>query len=561
MTNNRPKILIVDDKNRYVTLAHELLRDYDYATRCELRGPCWECELRKSCSLTHSHDWSETVSALAKHRDVDVVLLDVTFDLPVERLLLSADRDLEKSRRLQGIEILRKIRQTYGNLPVILMTSMEELRFEDAAEELQVDEFVTMAGSDAFDARSLGLLIERVVARRGSVESLSNFVWGSSAAMARLSRDAKSLGRTSLPVLLLGETGTGKSALAERVIHPSTGRTGPFVIADLAAIPQTLVAAELFGTAAGAFSGAVDRAGCFERAKGGTLFLDEIGNLPEEVQRMLLVTLQSGRFTRLGHGKQLTLDVKLVAATNSDLVAAVRRGAFREDLYARLNPAALLRITPLRERTEDIVQLAEIFTKNTFAAGLDRTLLCSYMKVAGIKGPERAELRIGGRTNRSKTGVTFVLPRRTYGALRSHQWNGNVRELELLMANATVFALSDALSGAEQKRAATSTAPRIIPIPAKLIRELLDASWVRDEPENSSKEQGLRVKISPQDNHRSTIRDVERQIFKHLFYERGGDFYKMAARLVRGDPKANERSVRLRFNQLGLRVRNLKDKS
>jgi DNA-binding NtrC family response regulator len=561
MSAERPKILVVDDGDRYVELAHALLRDYDYATRCELAGPCWTCEVREGCSFTHAHDWSETVQALARHPDVDVVLLDVDFELPAERLLMDRDGDLERSRKLQGIAILRELRKTRGMLPVVLMTSIEELQFEDAARALDPDEFVTLAGADAFDARALGLLVERILARRREVVEAGGYRWGKSPAMARLRRDATSLARTSLPILILGQTGTGKSALAELVLHPATGRDGPFVISDLAAVPQTLMASELFGSARGAFSGAVDRAGCFERAAGGTLFLDEIGNLPTDVQHMLLLALQSGRVTRLGEGAQRQVDVKLIAATNADLEQEVRAGRFRGDLYARLNPAARLSIPPLRERIEDLEELAEGFVQRTFASGPDRRLLESYLEAAGLSGPIRARLGIGGAPEGATDAVTFVLSRRTLSELRGHHWPGNVRELELLVANAAIFALSDALQGAEQRRGATDAAPWIIPIPAKLVRELLDASWLEREREPVPRAQGMTLRVAPRDSMRSVTRDLERQVLRDLFVETDGDFEQMAARLLTGDARANARRVRLRFNQLGLRAREMRRKS
>jgi DNA-binding NtrC family response regulator len=558
VSDKKPKILIIDDRDRYVTLAHELLRGYNYATRCELFVPCWECPSRPGCTLTHAHDWAEAEQALARHRDVDVVLLDVAFELPPERLLLNKEADPEKSWRLQGIEILRRIRQIHGTLPVVLMTSMEELAYEDAADALEVDEMVTLAGPDAFDARALGLLIERVLTQSATLDMGTSFEWGSSTAMARLARDAKSLARTSLPLLLLGETGTGKSALAEQVIHSASGRKGPFVIADLATIPESLVAAELFGTAKGAFSGSVDRPGCFERAEGGTLFLDEIGNLSEEVQRMLLVTLQSGRFTRLGDGRQRAADVKVIAATNADIETLVQKGTFRADLYSRLNPAAALRIPPLRKRREDIAPLAERIVEKVFTRGADRDLLGAYQRAAGINGSPKAHLAIGGKNQTSRTGVTFALSPKTYTGLRAHRWPGNVRELELLLASATVLALSDALSGAEKSRAATKIAPQTIPVPAKLVRDLLGRSSKGVSSKAATNDSEAIVQVKPQESIRATMRLMERQIFASLYRECNGDFKEMAHRLVRGDSKENEHRVRLRFNQLGLRVRDFK---
>ena len=321
------------------------------------------------------------------------------------------------------------------------------------------------------------------------------------------------------------------------------------------------MASELFGSARGAFSGAADRAGCFERAAGGTLFLDEIGNLPTDVQHMLLLALQSGRITRLGEGAQRQVDVKLIAATNVDLEAEVKAGRFRGDLYARLNPAARLTIPPLRERIADLRDLAQGFVQRTFASGPDRQLLESYMQAAGLTGPIRARLAVGSAPEGASDAVTFVLSRRTMSELKSHHWPGNVRELELLTANAAIFALSDALQGAEQQRAATEAAPWIIPIPAKLVRELIDASWLEQEREPVTRGKGMLLAVSPADSMRSVTRDLERQVLRDLFEETGGDFEKMAARLLTGDARANARRVRLRFNQLGLKAREMRKKS
>jgi DNA-binding NtrC family response regulator len=247
------------------------------------------------------------------------------------------------------------------------------------------------------------------------------------------------------------------------------------VAVDLASLPETLVASELFGTVRGAFSGAVDRPGRFEEASSGTLFLDEVGNLPPEAQRMLLLVLQDGRVTRLGETRSRTVDVKLVAATNADLDAKVAAGTFRADLHARLNPAARLQLPTLRERRGDLGPLLAVFVRRKFAAGVDRTLLVEYLEAAAIAGGPSADLRVasraGGETPRR--GVCFVLSRASFAALEAHPWPGNVRELELTIATAAVLALSDALEAAREGRGATGEPARTIPIPAKLVRELL----------------------------------------------------------------------------------------
>jgi DNA-binding NtrC family response regulator len=539
--------LIVDDGDRYVEIAHRFLRDYDYATRCELPGPCWTCEQRRGCTLTHAHDAREAEEALRRHADTDVVLLDVAFDLDEARLVPSA-AELSRRRRLQGLDILLQLRRARGELPVVLMTSQEELAYEDAAHALAVDEFVTLAGADAFDARSLGLLVERVLARRRAAPAAGGYLWGRSAAMARLRRDAQVLGRTSLPVLVLGETGTGKSALAEQVL----ARPGPFVAVDLSAIPPTLVAAELFGTARGAFSGAVERAGRFERAHGGTLLLDEVGSLPLEVQRLLLVALERHQVTRLGESAPRPVDVKVVAATNADLNAAVRAGTFRADLLARLNPAARLTLPPLGERLEDLEALMDAFVQRAFAAGPDRALLASYLDACGLDGPPHATLKTGRAPAAPARGVAFAIAPSTMAALRSHRWPGNVRELGMLTASAALFALADALRAVEEQRGGKAEAARVIPIPAKLVRELLAGSW---EQQGGAASGAGAPAVEAKPTLRGVAQELERRLYERLYAECGGDFVAMARRLLVGNADANARRVRLRFNQLGLRSR------
>ena len=188
-------------------------------------------------------------------------------------------------------------------------------------------------------------------------------------------------------VLLLGESGTGKELLA-RAIHDSSPRAGgPFVPVNCAALPETILEAELFGYEKGAFTGAAQRHdGRFVQADGGTLFLDEIGEIPTHVQVKLLRVLQEGEVERLG-GRTMKVDLRLVAATNQDLRAAVREGRFREDLYYRLNVIAVP-IPPLRDRRDDIPLLAEHFLQ-LYAARNNRQLVGILARRRGGAGPPR----------------------------------------------------------------------------------------------------------------------------------------------------------------------------
>src|SRR5206468_8659078 len=183
-----------------------------------------------------------------------------------------------------------------------------------------------------------------------------------------------------LPVLVEGETGTGKSFLAENVIHPRSGAKGPLVVTDLSTIPATLLPSHLFGARRGAYTGAVeDHPGVFEPAHGGTLFLDEIANLDLELQRQLLLVLERGAVTRLGDSKPRPAAPKLVAATNVDLEQLVREGRFRQDLYMRMNPATRLRVPALRERREDLPDLVRFAFLEALRAEQLRPLVRAYL--------------------------------------------------------------------------------------------------------------------------------------------------------------------------------------
>jgi two-component system nitrogen regulation response regulator GlnG len=196
-----------------------------------------------------------------------------------------------------------------------------------------------------------------------------------------------------------GESGTGKELVARALHDYGRRRAGPFVAINMAAIPRELIESELFGHERGAFTGATNRnQGRFEQAAGGTLFLDEIGDMPPEAQTRLLRVLQEGEFSTVGGRQPIKANVRIVAATHRDLRQAIRVGAFREDLFYRLNVVPI-RLPPLRERTEDIPVLARHF--------LDRA------RESGLPG---------------KTLTESAIER-----LRTHRWPGNVRELENLM--------------------------------------------------------------------------------------------------------------------------------
>jgi formate hydrogenlyase transcriptional activator len=211
-------------------------------------------------------------------------------------------------------------------------------------------------------------------------------------------------------VLILGETGTGKELVARALHRRSARAAGPFVSVNCAAIPRELIASELFGHEKGAFTGATQRRlGRFELAHGGTIFLDEVGELPMETQVALLRVLQERELERVGGSAPVRVDVRVVAATNRDLSAAIEAGAFRSDLFYRLNVFPLT-IPALRERTEDVPLLVEYF-------------IARYARKAG---------KTIRRVNR-----------RTLDQLRSYPWPGNVRELQNVIERSVILTEGD----------------------------------------------------------------------------------------------------------------------
>ncbi|MBS0392057.1 MAG: sigma 54-interacting transcriptional regulator [Proteobacteria bacterium] len=241
--------------------------------------------------------------------------------------------------------------------------------------------------------------------------TFASFV-GSSPAAAEVKRQARRAAQSSSPVLLLGETGTGKELLAHAIHAASSRASGPFVSVNIAAVPDTLLEAEFFGVAPGAYTGADPRGrdGKFKLADGGTLFLDEIGDMPPSLQAKLLRALQEGEIEPLGSNKLVPFNVRVVAATSRELPALVREGRFREDLFYRLHVLPI-RVPPLRERRADIPALIEVL-------GEDLAL-------------------------RNGTAPPELLPD-AMALLAGQAWRGNIRELRNVLEQAVMR--SDALS-------------------------------------------------------------------------------------------------------------------
>jgi transcriptional regulator with GAF, ATPase, and Fis domain len=245
--------------------------------------------------------------------------------------------------------------------------------------------------------------------------------------MISVAKQARRVAATDTPVLILGETGTGKEVLANAVHGWSARSDRPMISLNCAALPANLIESELFGHIKGAFSGATSaRIGRFQTANGGTLFLDEIGDMPLDLQPKLLRALQEGCFEPVGSDRTVRVDVRIIAATHQDLAKAVSNGSFREDLYYRL-AVFPLHLPPLRERRDDIIPIAE-----GFLADLSR------------------------RTGRGP----WKLTERSRGWIEAQPWPGNVRELINALERATILTAGPLLDlGTSRDEESTGSAP------------------------------------------------------------------------------------------------------
>ncbi len=303
-----------------------------------------------------------------------------------------------------GLDLVPRIRKLRPDLRIIVMSAQTTLLTAVKATERGAFEYLPKP----FDLNALVNSVDRALAQHAPRNTPSSTtpkedeglpLIGRSPAMQEIYRTLARLMSTDLSVMISGESGTGKELVARALHDYGKRRNGPFVAINMAAIPRELIESELFGHERGAFTGATQRsAGRFEQAASGTLFLDEIGDMPIEAQTRLLRVLQEGEYTTVGGRTPIRADVRIVAATHHDLRRLIQQGLFREDLFYRLNVVPI-RLPPLRERPEDVAELANHFLAEAASEGLPH-------KVLENDALER---------------------------LRQHRWPGNVRELENLV--------------------------------------------------------------------------------------------------------------------------------
>jgi DNA-binding NtrC family response regulator len=400
-----PRVLVVDDEDALRTTLSRVLRQRGFDAKTAESG-------------------FAALDLLARE-PFDVVLVDV------------------RMPGMTGPQFLARVKEAGYRVEIVMMTAFADITTTVNAVKAGAYAFLTKpfvsnesVVIEVQNAAQLKRLREKTehLQRELSARPPAGEMVGSCSAMREVYRLIEGVATTNSTILVLGESGTGKELIA-RAIHERSRRVRkPLVAVNCAAIPRELVESELFGHTRGAFTSAVAaRAGLFEAANGGTLFLDEIGDLPTSAQVKLLRTLQSGEVKPVGSDTVKTVDVRVIAATNADLKAAIAGGTFRQDLFYRLNVIAI-RLPPLRQRGDDILLLAHHFIQ----------------KHAALAGRPAARL----------TDEAAM-------ALQRYDWPGNVRELEHAIEHAVVLSETDTIRvsalPAEVRGAAEAAAPPLPP--------------------------------------------------------------------------------------------------
>ena len=401
-----------------------------------------------------------------------------------------------------GAELLRAVKAIAPEIEVVLMTAFGTVEGAVAAMKEGAYDFITKPVKRHAIVKSVRQALERaslVAENRTLRERLARIasepadggMAGNAPAFRAALRTLRQVAPTAATVLLLGESGTGKE-LAARLVHDLSPRAAaPFVPVNCAAIPETILEAELFGHERGAFTGAVQRKeGRFQRAHGGTLFLDEVGDMSPGVQAKLLRVLQDGVVERLGGTQPEQVDVRIVAATNRDLAAEVRAGRFREDLFYRLD-VVTVRLPPLRERREDVPLLAATFLRT-----------------------------LAERNRRTVTGFSDA----ALQALSTHDWPGNVRELQHAVERAVVLCRGETVELQDLPEPVRTAAPGrpppssgMLSVPVGTPLEEIERMLIRETLRHTRGDKNLAAQllgVAPRTIYRKLDRDDEGKLLE-----------------------------------------------
>lgn len=331
----------------------------------------------------------------------DAILLDMNFETDI-------------NTGNEGLFWLTEIKRQYPEIEVVLMTAYADIALAVEGMKRGAFDFIVKP----WDNEKLMETLEAACGKRSAKRTVEErpdapvMLWGDSVEMSEIHRMVEKIAPTDATVLITGENGTGKDVLANE-IHRISSRSGkPMVSVDIGSLSETLFESELFGHVKGAFTDArADHTGKFELANGTTLFLDEIGNIPLHLQSKLLRVLQNRCVTKVGDTKSVPIDIRLICATNRDLLAMVRDGRFREDLYYRINTVTL-NLPPLRERADEIEPLVRLFIE-----------------------------RYAAKYHRNVTGVSSE----ALNLLQNCRWSGNVRELQNSVEKAVIMSDDETL--------------------------------------------------------------------------------------------------------------------
>lgn len=365
MSKKKPVILVTDDEKSIRNSLRDILEFEDYSVLEAENG--------------------QDVFEILKDHSVDLMLLDI------------------KMKGMDGMEILTKLKEQSYRFPIIMISGHGNIEIAVEATKKGAFDFIEkppdlnrllVSVRNALDQQRLAEENKNIKSRLPKVPPII----GESRAIEKIKKTIDKVAQTTSRVMVTGENGTGKELVARWIHEKSNRSSGPFVDVNCAAIPADLLESELFGHEKGAFTGASSqRIGKFEQADGGTLFLDEVGDMSPDAQAKVLRALQENAITRVGGTTKISVDVRVIAATNKDLLEEIETGGFREDLYHRLNVIPI-HVPPLRKRREDIPLLAQDWLDRL----RDKDIMFS--------------------------GVTFTED--ALEELKKQNWSGNVRELQ-----------------------------------------------------------------------------------------------------------------------------------